>query len=280
MTLILVGCVVTFLLGFHGFIRGVWGVLAFLFALLVATALARPLAPLVAELCRNSGMVPASLVTAASIGFAGFTVFVVVASVSSWVLRRRRRARQMAGQPAQLPWERIAGAVLGACWGFALFVIVLTGLHFLASVETELQRSAPAPTPPRYAALKDQIDATPLLPLVRAVNPGEEKVSRIFGDLAVVASDEVLLDRFRNHPAIFPLTAHPALLAVTEDNRIRTLVEQQRYYQLLDDPKIVSLLGDEELVARCREIDLDVVLGEVLGRHASPPSPPPAASSH
>ncbi len=309
MTITLIGCAVILLFAYLGYRRGLLRILAFFAALLIAGLLAMPLAPFARPLCDGARFIPQTLIPVAAPLAAGLTVFIVFSVVTGWLLRRRERSREAQNLPPTEAWQRLAGALFGALWGVALYILVLAGLHLLGNVERALVAGAnpPPASPPRegkpaaqvekpageprrtqpqvepatapdekqpsrYGAILDQIDASPFAPAVRTVNPAEDKIARIFADLATVTGDDVLLARFQQHPAIHRLTARPELLEVAQDNQIRLLVEEHRYYELLDHPKLAALLKDREFVAECRKVDLAAVLDEVLGREN--PTPP------
>lgn len=307
MIVTLVGCVAILLFAFLGYRRGLLRILAFFVALLVAGLLAAPFSRFALALVEAVRFVPRTLVPLASLFAAGLAVFIALTALTGWLLSRRERAREAQNLPRTEPWERLCGALCGAVWGGALFILVLTGFHFLGTVEqalarfsdaemprseTPLERPSPrpadtsapaAPAPAESAApgialrrtygeIQKQIDASPFAAVVRTVNPAEDRIARTFADLATVTADPVLLDRFQRHPTIFRLTGRPELLQVSQDNHIRELVEERRYYELLDHPKIAALLQDKAFVAECRKVDLEAVLAEVLRR------PPPAGT--
>ena len=114
-----------------------------------------------------------------------------------------------------------------------------------------------------YQTINAQIDASPLVGLVQRINPAEERIARVFGDLAKVTGDPVLVERFRTHPTIARLTDLPQLKAIAQDAELQQLVQNRQYYALLDHPKLAALLQDRALVAECRTVDLAAVLAEV-----------------
>jgi len=278
MNLALIGCAVVLLFSFFGYRRGLLRILAFFVSLLAAGLLASPLSRLTLTLFEHTHIVPLTLTSIAALLTAGLFAFIVVCVLGDWLLRRRERRRDAEKLPRLQSWERLSGALLGGLWGAALYVLVLAGLHQLASIQQALEKGGLAPDADRkppidYNTIKDRIDASTLAPVVAAATPHDAKIARIFGDLATVTGDPVLLDRFKRHPSIARLIENPELLRVAQDKEILQLLDQRRYYDLLDHPKLAALLKDRELVAACGRVDLDAVLAEVLRRPASTPAP-------
>mgnify|MGYP001220284486 CR=1 FL=1 len=278
MNLFLIGCAAVLVFAFIGFRRGVLRILAFFGSLLVAGLVASPLSRLALPLFERTHIVPRTLVSLGALLAAGLFAFIVVCAFCDWLLRRRERRREAEKLPRLQGWERLSGALFGGLWGAALFVLGLAGLHQLASIQQALEKGGLAPDADRkplinYNTVKDRIEASPLAPVVAAANPHDAKIARIFGDLATVTGDPVLLDRFKQHPSIARLIENPELLRVAQDKEILQLLDQRRYYELLDHPKLAALLKDRELVAACGQVDLDAVLGEVLRRPAATPAP-------
>ena len=278
MKIALVGCVVVLLFSFLGYRRGLLRILTFLVSLLAAGLLASPLSRLALPLFESTQIVPLTLTSLAALLAAGLFAFIVVCVLGDWLLRRRERRRDAEKLPRLQGWERLSGALLGGLWGAALYVLVLAGLHQLASIQQALEKGGLAPAADRkplidYNTIKDRIDASTLAPVVAAANPHDAKIARIFGDLAIVTGDPVLIDRFKRHPSIARLIENPELLRVSQDKEILQLLDQRRYYALLDHPKLAALLKDRELVAACRQVDLNAVLAEVLRRPDSAPAP-------
>jgi hypothetical protein len=269
MSVIWISLAAVLLFALLGYSRGVLRIVAFLGSLLLAGLAALPLGALLTPLLQRVGFIPRALVPVSAPLAAGLVVLVVVDSLAKWALRRRARGREAQNLPRVDPWERLAGALLGGLWGCTLVALVLTGLHFLGRVNRELAKAA---TPPpgeaaqpgtTYQTINTQIDASPLASVVRRINPAEDKVVQIFGSLARVAGDQVLLDRFRRHPAIARLTDLPQLKDAAADVEIQQLLDRRDYYALLDHPKLAALAQDKELVAECRKVDLAAVLTEV-----------------
>lgn len=265
---------------FIGYSRGVLRIVAFLGALLLAGLAALPLGALFLPLLQRVGFIPRVLVPVVAPLAAGLVVLIVVDSLATWALKRRARSREAQNLPRVDPWERLGGALLGGLWGCVLVALVLTGLHFLGRVNHELAKGAtlpaveverPASPPPvesappesTYQTITEQIDASPFAGVVRRINPAEDSVAQIFGSLARVAGDQVLLERFRRHPAIARLNSLPQLKDVAEDGEIQQLLQRHDYYALLDHPKLAALAQDKELAAECRKVDLAAVLAEV-----------------
>lgn len=275
MNLVLIGCLVVLLFSFVGNRRGVLRMLTFLFALLIAGLLAAPLGRTMLSLLGDMPGVPRTLAPLTALFVTGLAVFIVSDVLCNWPLRRRERRREEEALPRLRGWERLGGALLGALWGATLYILVLAGLHQLASVRQALEGAGVAPDPERkpkidYTAVAARIDASPLASTVAAANPHDAKIARIFGNLATVTGDPVLVDRFLRHPAVAPLAENPELRRLTRDEEIRRLLDQRRYYELLDHPRLAALLKNRELVAACRQVDLDTVLREVLGRADRP----------
>ena len=268
------------LFAFIGYSRGVLRIVAFLGALLLAGLAALPLGALFLPLLQRVGFIPRVLVPVVAPLAAGLVVLIVVDSLAKWALKRRARGREAQNLPRVDPWERLGGALLGGLWGCTLVALVLTGLHFLGRVNQELVKGTTPPpdriespaNPPSdepaapgttYQTINAQIDASPFAGVVRRINPSEDSVAQIFGSLARVAGDQVLLERFRRHPAIARLTSLPQLRDVAEDGEIQQLLQRHDYYALLDHPKLAALAQDKALAAECRKVDLAAVLAEV-----------------
>jgi uncharacterized membrane protein required for colicin V production len=293
------GLAAVLLLTILGYRRGVLRIIAFIGALLLGGMAAQPLAGTFLPLVQHIGFIPRALLPVAAPLAAGLVVFIVLSCVASWLLRHRELVREVQRLPRLQTWEKVGGAALGAVWGCALVVLVVAGLHLLGRVEKELARentSPPAPlvlevqtpaaikapvpgsspaiaptapladapvaTTTLYQKINQQIDTSPLASVVQRVNPSEERIARIFGDLTTVTGDPVLLERFRNHPSIARLTALPQLKDAAQDPELQRLLESRQYYALLDHPKIAILLQDKALVAEYRKIDLEAVLAE------------------
>ncbi len=279
MTVIWISLAAVLLFIFIGYRRGILRILALIGALLLAGLAAIPLGALLLPLVQRAGFIPRALMPVAAPLAAGLVVFIVLSGVASWLLSRRELGREAQKLPRSEPWEKLGGAVLGGLWGCTLVVLVVTGLHLLGRVDQELTlatgetqkaeaaESVPA-APPRnaYQQFNQQIDASPLASIVQQVNPSEERISKVFGSLAKVTSDPVLLERFRTHPSIARLTDLPQLKAVAQDPEIQGLLQNRQYYALLDDPKLAALLQDKALVEECRKVDLETVLAEVQQR--------------
>ena len=273
MNLVLVGCIVVLVFALVGYHRGLLRVLTLFVSLLGAGLLASPLAPFVQPVLVRIHFVPRTLVPLAGMLVAGLVLFVVFCVLFDWLLRRRERRREAEKLPRLQLCERLAGAIFGGLWGATLFVLVLAGLHQLASIRQSLDQAGMAPAADSkrlidYDSIATAVDASAIAPVVAAANPYDAKLARIIGNLATVTGDPVLLARFQRHPSIAPLLDNPDLLAVARDVEVRNLLDQQRYYDLLDHPKIAALLQNRELVAACRQVDLDAVLVDVVG-HAS-----------
>jgi len=278
MNLFLIGSAAVLLFAFIGFRRGLLRIVAFFVSLMVAGFVASRLSRLALPLCERAHIVPRTLASLGALLTAGLFAFIVLCAFCNWLLHRRERRREAEKLPRLQGWERLSGALFGGLWGAALFVLVLAGLHQLASIQQALEKGGLAPDADRkplinYNTVKDRIEASSLAPVVAAANPHDAKIARIFGDLATVTGDPVLLERFKQHPSIARLIKNPELLHVIQDKEILQLLDQHRHYELLDHPKLAALLDNAELVAACRQVDLDAVLGEVLGR---PPAKPAA----
>ncbi|MBK8477388.1 MAG: CvpA family protein [Opitutaceae bacterium] len=277
MTVIWISLAAVLLFIFIGYRRGILRILALIGALLLAGLAAIPLGASLLPLVQRAGFIPRALMPIAAPLAAGLVVFIVLSGVASWLLSRRELGREAQKLPRMEPWEKLGGAVLGGLWGCTLVVLVLTGLHLLGRVDQELAQatgetqkaeaaeSVPAANTPRnaYQQLNQQIDASPLATIVQQVNPAEERVAKVFGNLAKVTSDPVLLEHLRTHPSIARLTNLPQLKAVAQDPEIQRLLRERQYYALLDDPKLAGLLEDKALVEECRKVDLEAVLAEV-----------------
>lgn len=270
MNIALVGCIVVLVFALIGYNRGLLRVLALFVSLFGAGMLAAALAPVVQPAFGHFHLIPRALVPLAGMLAAGLTLFVVFCVLFDWLLRRRERRREAEKLPRLGLCERLAGAILGGLWGATLLVLILAGLHQLASIRQSLDKAglAPAADGKRlidYDSIAAAVDASAIAPVVAAANPYDAKLARIVGNLATVTGDPVLFARFQRHPSIAHLLENPDLLAVSRDAEVRNLLDQQRYYDLLDHPKIAALLQNRELVAACRQVDLDAVLLDVVG---------------
>lgn len=280
MTVLWISLAAVCLFIFIGYRRGILRIIALIGALLLAGLAALPLGAQLLPLVQRAGFIPLTLVPVVAPLAAGLVVFIVLSCVASWLLGRRELGREAQKLPRLEGWEKLSGAILGGLWGCTLVVLVVAGLHFLGRVDEELARASveiekpaaaqpnPAEAAPRnaYQQLNQQIDASPLAAVVQQVNPSEERIAKVFGDLVTVTGDRVLLERFRTHPSIARLTNLPQLKAVAEDPEIQRLLQDRQYYALLDNPKLAALLQDKALVAECRNVDIEAVLAEVQQR--------------
>lgn len=278
MIITLIGFGLVALFAFAGYRRGLLRIATFLVSLLMAGMLAEPLAGIVLPLANASPWIPLTLKHLAATVGAGLVVLVVLLLLTSSLLRQRENRREVENLPRVRQWERIGGMIVGATWGFFVVVLAMVGLHLLGGVEETLTRpssrisASPAPvasedkTRPagNYLALSEQIDHSAFAPLVQKAAPLESAVTTTFNDLAAVAGNPTLLERFQRHPTIARFTNNPKIRELAQDAEIARLVQEQQYYALLNNTKIAAVLQDKALVAELRQVEIRKILREVI----------------
>jgi len=272
MLVTLIGIVTVALFAALGYRRGVLSIVAVLFSLLVAGVLAEPLAGIMRPLVEEMPWIPLTLKSLAALLIAGLILLVFLLVLTSWWLRRREKSRLAANLPVLPQWERIGGILTGALWGLGLFLLVLTGLHLLGTVEESLARAQSSRSTPElakapegnYHIAKEQIDASAFAHLVQPAVPIENALTTTLADLTKVAGNPVLLESFQRHPVIARFIRDPRLRALAQDGEIGRLVQARQYYVLLDNAKIAAVLQDKAPFAELRQVEIRKILREVI----------------
>ncbi len=127
-------CLILLMMGF-GWKRGVAKLGTGLVVLVLASLLAKPLAPLTGWLVTALGS-PKLLVTTLSTLASGLLIFLVLlVPATVWIGRRM-------GDSERPTWDRPLGAVAGGIWGLTLVLFTLTGISSVARLDRAMRQGA------------------------------------------------------------------------------------------------------------------------------------------
>lgn len=286
----LIGLIFLALFGFLGYRRGILRMAASLIALVVAGLLAQPLSGLGAVFVPSN--VPKIFHPAAGALLAGLGLFVLADLLLGYGLKRQATQREEAGLPKVLPWEAYSGGVLGACWGVIMLTIVLGGISAIGRAQRVVRRSdaqvayrlqhpgpwgvvddahltmAPAEVAESWTL---EVEESVFSPLVRKVNPIDDKVEKTLTDLSVVCNDASLYRLFQGHPKVRQFTSDPKFAALAQDPEIAKLIQEGNYRGLMDNDKIGQLAADKATVQQLKSFHIDQVLEEIRKQSQSLP---------
>jgi hypothetical protein len=286
MSLNLIGILLIGVIVVMGYLRGIFRILIAFLSLLLSAILAKPFSFTTSWLINKIDFIPLALKPFATLLATGILLFLIFFFLGSVLVSMREGKREEEGLPRIPFWERVGGALLGGIWGLFLVVIIFTGLEIIGSFEEVSERiSAGIKTNKEddflkkdwfdlgrerrsskgsFGVLKENVQKSLFAPLVKEINPLDEKITKIFENLITVMSDPDLLQQLKNHPEISHLTENPKLIKVAEDEEIKKALDSSDIYALLNNPKIANLTKDKELIDELKKIDIEKILDEIV----------------
>ncbi len=287
MSLSLIGILLIGLIVIVGYMRGIFRILIAFLSLLLSAILAKPLSFMLSWLINKIDFIPLALKPFATLLATGILLFLIFLFIGNALISIRERKREEEGVPKIPAWERIGGAFLGGIWGIFLVVIIFTGFEIIGNFEeasarissgiktryekdnflerdfSDLKRNQ-KDSKGSFGALREKVQSSLFAPLVKEINPFDERISKIFENLITVISDPDLLQKLREHPEISHLIENPKLIEVAEDEEIKKALDSSDIYGLLNNPKIANLTKDKELIDELKRIDIERILEEIL----------------
>lgn len=283
-----IGLVIILIFAFIGYIRGIWRVLADFCSLIAASILAAFLSPLmILPLIKKNSLIPRVLHTLSAYVITALILFVLFLIISRILIYLMEKRRKELAIPKKKGWERFSGSVLGGLWGFALIIIILTGILIIGSIEhavlnteqkvEEYKQRALNPTQNKpqdsiqtdhnykfFGNLKNKIQNSFFGSISKKVNPVKDEHIEMFEDLMIILNDPILFKKFKEHEVIVLFSQDPRITKVANDPKVQYLITNQEYYKLLDNAKIASLVEDRELFNQLKKIDFKGIFKEII----------------
>lgn len=283
----LLGLLIIAAFAFSGYKRGLVRMFASLLALAVAGLVCQPLAGLGAIPLGSS--LPKVLHPLGGALVSGIVLFILFDLLIGIPLKKQAKRREEAGQPKVLPWEAYTGLVFGLVWGFAIVVLIFSGIAAIGRAQRAVRRSEAmvsyrskhpgpwgtitetdmrqellvGPPPEKGEAWAEQVESSVFAPVVDSVNPLDQKVEKTLTDLSVVCNDPQLFVLFQAHPQVQKFMGHPVMVALAQDPQIAESIRAGNYREVMDNPKISQVASDPVLRQQLKDLKIDQLLAEI-----------------
>ena len=112
----------------------------------------------------------------------------------------------------------------------------------------------------------DQLRSFPLETTIDHFSAIDAKSEELFRDLTIVVGDPILFDQFQRNKTVQVLTQDPTIQFLGNDPEIAKAIRDKRFRELLDHPKIVEAARSDSLRLKFKEVDIEKILKETLGK--------------